>query len=619
MEIVQATNEVARISPGQLSPRDSVLTKPYSYQPLSVSKNEFRLLQVLEVDETEEIHAQLANHTLDDVPRYHALSYCWGKASAKKSILLNGLACPVTENLYNALLALRYHGFNTVWIDALCINQLDDDEKSIQVLRMATIFRQAVQVAIWLGPYDTSLLRVVKKWSRADKAAEIDEWEIRTLTMAPYWRRVWIQQEVAVADEPVIIGPSTILDWETFRSALGDTYNSSGEYIGYGGMALESVISLRSKYWSPPSLLQALVQTAHSEATDPRDKIYALLALASDGPRVISLPSYGSQLAQINLQVTLNFFRSEKCLDCICLRRLRRKRDADPMHPTPSWCPDWSDLGGIGLDGRMLQYIGSTQKGWFCTGSVHKKLNWDRMGNRLLVSGSSLGRIWSLSSAQNVAAGPRKNALRKPLFPRKHVDDDVKIAKLLLSCFTQRYTGDLDRWRSEPCKAHLSALDTKTTGLRSWLSENKDLQILGRTIEEILVTVKISSFVLPDYHVTGAPGENTRLDRMVSNIRPDKFGLEYLPQGIRALSDDIEDLLRQQSRLMCTHYGRVGWVHPLADLDDEIYLIEGCTIPIVLRPTSRKDEYIVIGDARVHGVMHGEKWFDHKIRKIVLI
>ena len=599
------------MSSEQHSAQDGVSSEPFVYPPLSISKNEFRLLQLLKVDDSEEVHASLATCALDAAPRYHALSYCWGKGHAKNSILLNGIACPVTENLYNALLALKFHQINTVWIDALCINQLDDDEKSIQVLRMATIFRQAFQVAIWLGPYNAPLLRVVKKLSKEGDAAKIDEREFSTITMSPYWRRVWIQQEVAVADELVIIGPSSMLGWEAFLYALRDNLKSRAKLMGYGSLALHSVISMRSKYWSAPTLLQALVQTAHSEATDPRDKIYALLALASDGPRVISLPSYGSQLAQINIQVTLNVFRSEKCLDCICLRRLQQKRGADSQHPEPSWCPDWSDLGGIGLGGRMLQYIGSggNNWGWKAVPKNLKTLPWNRKGNQLMVRGISLGSIWSLSSAQKGTTGPVKNTIRNP-WRLKQMEDNGKIANVLVGCFTQTY-GKIERHEIDMYiySAYTSAIlrgGKKNTGLSSWLSDNKDLVILGKTMEQILL-VKLPAFVRPNHHASAIAGDNTRLDRLMKQIsRHDASQKEHLAAATQALSDDIEDLLRQQSRLMSTHKGYVGWVHPLADLDDEIYLIEGCTIPIVLRPTPEKHHYIVIGDARINSVMCGE-------------
>jgi len=87
---------------------------------------------------------------------YLALSYVWGPATLKRHIILNDLRFAVTDNLYHALHQLRscrrmHEGFK-LWVDAICINQDDVQERSEQVARMRDIYTFAWQVVIWLGP-----------------------------------------------------------------------------------------------------------------------------------------------------------------------------------------------------------------------------------------------------------------------------------------------------------------------------------------------------------------------------------------------------------------------------------------------------------------------------------
>ena len=83
---------------------------------------------------------------------YEALSYSWGYPEFTHAITSNGEAFPATRNLHQSLQYLRYGDrARYVWIDAICINQLDLDEKSAQTRNMFTIFKKATQVIAWLG------------------------------------------------------------------------------------------------------------------------------------------------------------------------------------------------------------------------------------------------------------------------------------------------------------------------------------------------------------------------------------------------------------------------------------------------------------------------------------
>lgn len=110
---------------------------------------------------------------------YEALSYVWGKPSSRHLISCNNKEFAIGQNLETALRRLRSNSVaRVVWIDAICINQDDLDERSSQLQIMGDIYSQAQDVVIWLGDDDGSLpitiplLQKVAKYAREEP--EID-------------------------------------------------------------------------------------------------------------------------------------------------------------------------------------------------------------------------------------------------------------------------------------------------------------------------------------------------------------------------------------------------------------------------------------------------------------
>jgi hypothetical protein len=89
---------------------------------------------------------------LDENSDYEALSYVWGDATELREIEVSGKPLMVTSNLGDALVHLRYPiRTRTLWIDQLCINQGDSDEKAAQVAMMRDIYRNCTHCILWLG------------------------------------------------------------------------------------------------------------------------------------------------------------------------------------------------------------------------------------------------------------------------------------------------------------------------------------------------------------------------------------------------------------------------------------------------------------------------------------
>ncbi|PQE24049.1 heterokaryon incompatibility protein [Rutstroemia sp. NJR-2017a BVV2] len=196
------------------------------------------------LEENQAIAPSVLSPHLSD--RYVALSYVWGSPADKKTIIVNGVEMQITQNLHAALLELRRstwvrRGVN-LWIDALCINQDDLDEREQQVKLMQEIYARAWQVVIFLGPKtsNTSSAYTALKWlaheigsdtklrefavkygtlhhntaGSVEAAPYTLPWHegafgaLRSFFACQYWHRLWILQEVAMArmDAPVLWG-----------------------------------------------------------------------------------------------------------------------------------------------------------------------------------------------------------------------------------------------------------------------------------------------------------------------------------------------------------------------------------------------------------------------------
>jgi hypothetical protein len=115
-------------------------------------QDHFRLLYLEHGDKDSAIHCRLATFELQSAPAYEALSYTWGEAVLSHEITCNGSSLQVTSNLHDALQYLRpIDGERIMWIDAVCINQTNPQERTAQVGIMKNIYSKSDHVVIWLG------------------------------------------------------------------------------------------------------------------------------------------------------------------------------------------------------------------------------------------------------------------------------------------------------------------------------------------------------------------------------------------------------------------------------------------------------------------------------------
>lgn len=146
------------------TPSSAALTMALYRHPLG--ENEIRLLTLLPGKRNDTLKCKLHNVSLNNPIAFEALSYVWGDAGLSKPITVQGIAHSITVNLDMALRALRRpRKSRVIWVDALCINQDNVEEKNTQVPLMSNIYSTAIDVIVWLGP-STPGINLFGQWVR---------------------------------------------------------------------------------------------------------------------------------------------------------------------------------------------------------------------------------------------------------------------------------------------------------------------------------------------------------------------------------------------------------------------------------------------------------------------
>lgn len=207
------------------------------YAGLDGNKQEFRLIRF--VGGSRSLAWELKPFSIADKVAWVALSYCWGKAYATKSLKLNDEEFLVRPNLYSFLVQMASENRrNWFFVDAICINQSDDSEKGSQVALMGQIYRKAQEVIAWVYLEDNEDPRIMKQMDiehalrhfqalKRQKTAEgqdLDPEERQTFTelvdmtralvmSSDYWSRLWIVQEILLAKKLTIRWFSLTFEW----------------------------------------------------------------------------------------------------------------------------------------------------------------------------------------------------------------------------------------------------------------------------------------------------------------------------------------------------------------------------------------------------------------------
>ncbi|KAL6831916.1 heterokaryon incompatibility domain-containing protein [Trichoderma camerunense] len=297
----------------------------YRYSPL-LGHRHIRLLRLLpDRNENAPLHSQLFDYPmleLGDGPHmYEALSYVWGSSQRPHILYIDEKSLPITANLYEVLLRLRDRMIERIlWIDAVCIDQTSIEERGEQIQYMAEIYSKANRVIVWLGEAadnsDQALksIRMAADEEHQSSRKDTDKQAVLAILERPWFRRIWVLQEVAAAQHIVMMCGSIRIDGYAFCLGLPSLlqYKDIPSHIRSVTYLMRGCI-FRPKY-SVNSLggisldirpLGALIDMYHThEATERHDKIFALLGMSSNDPTTHGLmPNYKTPWNELMAQL----------------------------------------------------------------------------------------------------------------------------------------------------------------------------------------------------------------------------------------------------------------------------------------------------------------------------
>ncbi|RKF53652.1 putative heterokaryon incompatibility protein [Golovinomyces cichoracearum] len=354
---------------------------PFRYSPLS--SRQIRILTLFPGQPGSPLEISLKEICLSAVEYdYEALSYVWGNPTRQVSIKCNQAELKITTSVQLALCRLRYQNKpRKLWVDAICINQEDYDERAHQVPLMKEIYPRADKVLVWLGEADKKdelALKAIDEWAtfnrqyrRDSDATRFSKFEERfafkpgyrdtleavgRLTYRSWFNRCWTFQEILLSSRAELLVGEFRITWDCFYHALEafplhllaeNVLNFNALFMCHGKAKVKDTAFTNSDSYPVSRNLSRILQiTRNFTATDPRDKIFSILSISVMKNPCIFRPNYSKSIRETFVSLTLAMIQDENSLNVImsCGEKNRDKA-------LPSWCPDWSCERGVTLTG----------------------------------------------------------------------------------------------------------------------------------------------------------------------------------------------------------------------------------------------------------------------------
>lgn len=143
---------------------------PYQYKTLDHAGKEIRVLEVLPGSKEEPLRAKFVRVFLSKqkVNSYETISYAWGDHTQRGEIQIDESVIDITASSGAALRCMRRPDKpRRLWIDAVCINQDEDQEKSFQVQMMGEVYRRSIHNLVCLGEEDDTTKSAMASINRA--------------------------------------------------------------------------------------------------------------------------------------------------------------------------------------------------------------------------------------------------------------------------------------------------------------------------------------------------------------------------------------------------------------------------------------------------------------------
>ncbi|KAI0905130.1 heterokaryon incompatibility protein-domain-containing protein [Ustulina deusta] len=422
------------------------LESSYEYSGLSYPDSTRVFVLAASVDATAPIHGEIVEHRLSDEDAkqgYTALSYAWGNKKGTHVINIGDRQLRIGYNLNSALRNLRRRDYPIrLWVDALCINQHDLNERNHQVQQMRSIYSSALETIVYLGGekggnIERSAWNFLERhatWAMNEKRdadpglpaereamihfrGDLSDVESDVLTR-PWFKRLWVFQEVVVSRTLSIQCGGRRISWDDFCKILLLSPRYHDRY-GFSLELLDRVEIVRDMFQTRCSyqelhgmghtskhntlnILDLLQRAKPLEASDPRDKIFGLLGIASgiDVNDQRFAIDYNEDCRSVYIRFTNSIIQATRSYNILgCLESGRFYQSFDFRSQLPSWVPNWQQDPWS----NEPRIISSTLDGGFDmerseNGLSSKEFcNSDNPGEILIASGSMIGRIWQIS------------------------------------------------------------------------------------------------------------------------------------------------------------------------------------------------------------------------------
>ncbi|CVK96006.1 uncharacterized protein FMAN_13926 [Fusarium mangiferae] len=377
------------------------LNNVFVYESTIIYPTILRLLSIAELDNSGSsvLTCYLTEVSLDSpILNYRALSYKWGVSARTTRILVNGEWLVVRLNIEDFLRHLRLNLYcwdrqcgcqkesqtpvplndrftfpTLLWVDAVCINQDDPDERAQQVALMQQIYSHASSVLIWLGKANEQTVPAFRllfglsdlssscPGDQRDCMAHVIKDEcfkghwlaLGELLQREWWYRVWTIQEVVLGSEiHVVCGPFTV-GWGVISKAIA-TFQLCYHFMDE--LMEATAISKTYHYFFPlqkgassqrPSvgtyLADLLDKIRDYDATDPRDKVYAIIGLLNQsGYKSPLMVSYQITVEDLYIQVAKVIQQGSETLDIMSQVEVKPSTHQSIRSGLPSWVPNWT-------------------------------------------------------------------------------------------------------------------------------------------------------------------------------------------------------------------------------------------------------------------------------------
>ena len=375
----------------------SASCQPFKHSRVSLEGKEIRLLELLPSKWSKNrdfVACRMVKRSLadEDGLRYETLSYCWGRQERRVPVFVVPVPLPVdgkidevvfvTPQLYAALRRLRHEEASRyLWIDQICIDQANGEEKGEQVLMMGEIYSTSWRTVIWLGEEDNfrpaieSLLRTGSKASalpdeqffkaivrhlEVNPEAPAELKALEHLLNRDWFVRAWIFQEAALGNDLQVWYGGLVTSFENLRR-LVDTIKmyqyTKGGYARsimkttHGCDTIALIQHARESnccgdsaciLFKQPNLLQVLFEVLlRFRATDDRDLIYAFLAhrFQSFSHENRIHPNYSAPTERVWTDTANRIIAETRRLDIFAAARANETAKYPGL---PSWVPDWT-------------------------------------------------------------------------------------------------------------------------------------------------------------------------------------------------------------------------------------------------------------------------------------